>query len=64
MTITIAQAIHETDGWRGQIIGPDGVVLTRTANLYPNSDKAIAGAQRLWAFKQQQKAPMSPGGAA
>lgn len=47
MTTTIAQALHETDGWRGQIIGPDGTVLTRTANLYPDSDKAIALAQRL-----------------
>lgn len=64
MTTTIAQAIHETHGWRGQIIGPDGTVLTRTANLYPDSDKAIAGAQRLWAFQQQQKAPTAAQGGA
>jgi hypothetical protein len=64
MTTIIAQAKHETGGWRGQIIGADGAVLTRTVNLYPDSDKAIAGAQRLWAFKQQQPAPMTPGGAA
>lgn len=64
MTVVIAQAKHETDGWRGLIVAVDGAVLTRTVNLYPDSDKAIAGAQRLWAFKQQQKAPMTPGGAA
>lgn len=65
MTTIIARAVHETGGWRGQIMGPDGDVLTRTANLYPDSDKAIAGVQRLWAFQQQQKAQTAaPGGAA
>lgn len=63
MTTTIAHAVQETGGWRGQMLDADGRVLTRTANLYPTSDKAIAGAQRLWAFQQQQKAA-APGGAA
>jgi hypothetical protein len=50
MSTIIAQAKHEGDGWRGQMIAPDGRVVTRTVNLYATSDKAIDGARRLWSF--------------
>lgn len=54
MSTVTAIAQQETNGWRGQIIGADGDVLTRTANLYPDSDKAIAGAKRLWDFLERR----------
>lgn len=49
-----AHAKRERDGWRGQIIGEQGDVLTRPANLYPTADKAIAGVNRLWSFMQRR----------
>lgn len=64
MSTTIAQAKHETAGWRGQVIDPAGNVLTRTVNLYPTSDKAITAAQRLWDFQQQRSPTLPTGGAA
>ncbi|WEN13677.1 hypothetical protein PY254_10505 [Rhodanobacter sp. AS-Z3] len=58
-----ATAKHEADGWRGLITDAEGHVLTRTVNLYATSDKAIDGANRLWAFKQQRYAADPAGGA-
>ena len=61
MIAVTAIAKSEAAGWRGQIIDEDGHVRTRTANLYPNADKAIAGAQRLWSFQLKQlRAQLTP----
>lgn len=64
MGVVIATAKHEAGGWRGEIIDAQGKLLARTINLYPDSDKAIAGVQRLCVFQQQRAAQPAPGGAA
>lgn len=59
MSAITAVAKQEHTGWRGQIVAPDGNVLTRTVNLYATDDKAIAGAKRQWAWQKLQFAMQS-----
>ena len=55
MTTTISQAKHEAGGWRGVVSDSEGKVLTRTINLYPDADKAIAAALRLREHQVQRQ---------